>query len=117
MSGSIRSPISCAQMSQIGRTETDRPLGTGHASGVNSADLADVRQRVIMTRGRPCRAAVIRTSNFCVTIYLGAPVDAIGVALCKVTIGIVMDDDTVKHDVVRTASVIRVVGEKYESMT
>jgi len=28
-----------------------------------------------------------------------------------------MDDDTVKHDVVWTASVIRVVGEKYESMT
>jgi hypothetical protein len=33
----------------LGRTETDCPLGTGHSSGFNSADLADVRERVITT--------------------------------------------------------------------
>jgi hypothetical protein len=50
-------------------------------------------------------------------IYLRSPVDAIVVALCKITIGIVMDDDSVKHNVVWTARIIRVVGEKDESMT
>jgi hypothetical protein len=61
--------------------------------------------------------SAIRNSSFCAVIDLRAPVDPVGIALRKITIRIVVDDDTVKHDVVWAAFLIRIIGEKYKAMT
>jgi hypothetical protein len=49
-----------ARLAGFGRTETDCPFGTSHCSGFNSADLADVRQRVITTRSRQWPVSALR---------------------------------------------------------
>jgi len=43
----LRQGFQHRQRPVLARTETDCPLGTDHSPGFNTADLADVRQRVI----------------------------------------------------------------------